>query len=153
MNENDVVVTAVTTQGNQLVSILSQFVKLTDTESDISKHLRVGVDDGKKRESGKLTMAEYIEREALYKEVTEKYHDINGGQYPFNVVAYDMAQLVKSAPTADVVEVVHGEWVNYKAVHYKCSICGNRVGGKITKYCSECGAKMGGERRSENENT
>jgi hypothetical protein len=51
-------------------------------------------------------MAEYIEREALYKEVTEKYHDINAGSYPFNIVAYDMAQLIKSAPAADVVEVV-----------------------------------------------
>ena len=50
-------------------------------------------------------MAEYIEREALYKEVTEKYRDITGGSYPFNIVAHDMAQLVKSAPAADVVEV------------------------------------------------
>ena len=51
-------------------------------------------------------MAEYIERESLYKEVTEKYRDINGGCYPFNIVACDMAQLVKNAPAADVVEVV-----------------------------------------------
>lgn len=35
-------------------------------------------------------MAEYIEREALYKEVTEKYHDINTGSYPFNIVVKEM---------------------------------------------------------------
>lgn len=51
-------------------------------------------------------MAEYIDRDKLYTEVTEKYHDITAGSYPFNVVAHDMAQLVKNAPTEDVVPVV-----------------------------------------------
>ena len=51
-------------------------------------------------------MAEYIDRDKLYIEVTEKYHDITAGSYPFNVVAHDMAQLVKNAPTEDVVPVV-----------------------------------------------
>lgn len=94
-------------------------------------------------------MAEYIEREALYKEVTEKYHDINGGQYPFNVVAYDMAQLVKSAPTADVVEVVHGEWLtveyNDGSAFKECSNCGARKQQRYYNFCSNCGAKMDGK--------
>ena len=89
-------------------------------------------------------MAEYIEREALYKEVTEKYHDINGGQYPFNVVAYDMAQLVKSAPTADVVEVVHSKWIK-RNNERRCPICGffyMTNGTTVYNLCPMCGAKM-----------
>ncbi len=48
-------------------------------------------------------MARYIDADELYKEVTEKYRDITAGQYPFNIVAFDMAQLVKNAPTVNVV--------------------------------------------------
>lgn len=55
-----------------------------------------------------------------------------------------LQSIIKKMPTVDAVEVVHGYWVKYKAEHYKCSICGDRVGGITTKYCSECGAKMDG---------
>jgi hypothetical protein len=46
-----------------------------------------------------------IDADVLYKEVTEKYWDIVAGPYPFNVVACDMAQLVKQASTVDAVAV------------------------------------------------
>ena len=84
-------------------------------------------------------MPEYIEREALYKEVTEKYKDIGAGCYPFNVVAWDMAQLVKKQPTADVQEVVRCK--NCKCYELITSInqhfC-NRFGGCVAEndYCS-----------------
>ena len=48
----------------------------------------------------------YIDADELYEIVTKKYADIVAGRYPYNIVAYDMAHLVKDAPTADVVEVV-----------------------------------------------
>ena len=58
-------------------------------------------------------MTEYIEREELLREVTEKYSDIVAGSYPYNIVAYDMANLIRNAPAADVVEVVRcGECVH-----------------------------------------
>ena len=97
-------------------------------------------------------MAEYIEREALYKEVTEKYHDINGGQYPFNVVAYDMAQLVKSAPTADVVEVVRCSECKHHHDPMRCSLWYGTL--DDNEYFLEHGKDFYcafGERRSENE--
>lgn len=92
-------------------------------------------------------MAEYIEREALYKEVTEKYHDILLGMYPFNYIAYDMARLIKTAPTADVVEVKHGEWIkdnNFSQIvnKYKCSLCGVEDIVLHHNFCPNCGAKM-----------
>lgn len=49
-----------------------------------------------------------IDADALYKKVTEKYCDIVAGRYPFNIVAYDMAEMVKNSPT---VEPARGEWI------------------------------------------
>ena len=58
-------------------------------------------------------------------------------------------------PTADVVEVKHGEWIVNPAYKYggdyMCSICGNDADEStfgsydiLTNYCSKCGAKMDG---------
>lgn len=62
---------------------------------------------------------------------------------------------IDELPGADVVEVRHGEWIDKH-----CSICGETQpytarGNAFattfyqfkTKFCPECGAKMGGERR------
>ena len=89
-------------------------------------------------------MPEYIDREKLYTEVTEKYHDITAGSYPFNVVAHDMAKLVKNAPAEDVVPVVrckdckHYELMKSNNYHF----C-NKYGGYVTEndYCSRCERK------------
>lgn len=61
-----------------------------------------------------------IDADALYENVTEKYSDIVAGRYPFNIVAYDMANMVKDAPT---VEQVRGEWIYWKE---QCEYCMNR---------------------------
>ena len=62
---------------------------------------------------------------------------------------------INEVPTADVVEVRHGEW---KAVGdrprliYECSECGKTLYYGVvlhSKFCFNCGAKMDGE-RSEN---
>ena len=50
-------------------------------------------------------------------------------------------------PTADVVEVKHGEWI-YNVKYYSCSICAgkrfNLLLGTDAEYCPYCGAKMDG---------
>ena len=63
-------------------------------------------------------------------------------------------------PTADVVEVKHGEWKPYNEYYddeysecnvrrvWACSICG-RLEEYKESYCN-CGAKMDGERRRQN---
>ena len=57
--------------------------------------------------------------------------------------------LIVSRPTADVVEVRHGEWIlkdsNGKGV---CSVC-NRLDriDSLATHCRYCGAKMDGERK------
>ena len=67
---------------------------------------------------------------------------------------------VRDMPTADVVEVKHGKWLDYsddfdRGMDLRCSICNNRasafVGGTEDwwdswepNYCPHCGAKMDG---------
>jgi hypothetical protein len=56
------------------------------------------------------------------------------------------------APTADVVEVRHGEWKHsmevgqiYNYHYWNCSLCGaSAFTSGYEKYCHECGAKMDG---------
>jgi hypothetical protein len=55
-------------------------------------------------------------------------------------------------PTADVVEVRHGEWgdtgiedLDLIYSGYKCSECGEIVCGTAFPYCPYCGAKMDGK--------
>ena len=76
--------------------------------------------------------------------------------------SYDLECLISTQPTADAIEVVHGQWVKYeddrfngyyadgriryrKVRTYYCDKCGY---GTVVKsnYCSNCGAKMEGER-------
>lgn len=52
---------------------------------------------------------------------------------------------IKNAPTADVAEVKHGEWVYGEFDIPHCSECGTEVMPcNISNYCPHCGAKMGG---------
>lgn len=65
-------------------------------------------------------------------------------------------QLIEEAPTADVVEVRHGEWITTdnrgleKIV--ECSVCHSKdyypfdyKNIRYPNYCGDCGAKMGGD--------
>ena len=78
---------------------------------------------------------EYIERKALI----AKYDRVHQGP------AGGARKLMVEAPTADVVEVRHGEWIKITSypMGHKCSECGYF---KIYKkpYCEICGAKMDG---------
>ena len=58
-----------------------------------------------------------------------------------------VARAIDDTPTADVVEVKHGEWIYDHWCEFKCSICGHwsqtEPRGK-EKYCPNCGARMDG---------
>lgn len=75
-----------------------------------------------------------------------------------NEYVYDTNAVLESIdeqPTVDAVEVVHGEWKLIGADKrgrggiWKCTACGGSHPHQ-SKYCSDCGAKMDGERK-ENE--
>lgn len=98
-------------------------------------------------------MAEYIEREALIQHMQE-CKDENA----FTLMATGYAySFIEAAPSADVVEVVHGEWVHIKdygggKCSGHCSVCWapqeadnpSALKGGF-RYCRWCGAKMDGD--------
>lgn len=60
--------------------------------------------------------------------------------------AVDILDEIATFPTVDAVEVVHGRFVDAE-----CSVCrwfGNIVETRHYNYCPNCGAKMDGERRT-----
>ena len=87
-------------------------------------------------------MAEYIEREAA-------------------VEALDVAErFLRSIPAADVVPVVHGEWVMAAAYNdgvintAYCSVCRTFLPvchWDYHNFCPTCGAKMDGERKGDDD--
>lgn len=77
-------------------------------------------------------MTEYINREALIAEYDRVHKGPAGGA----------RKLMIEAPAADVIEVVHGRWIEGKTLE-KCSVCGKK-GFPDWKYCPNCGAKMDG---------
>lgn len=119
-------------------------------------------------------MAEYIEREALLKDIGETVlFSVRGdAELPTPEMrgANKVKDRIKSAPAADVVEVRHGEWIDYESnetygcyeskAWYKCSCCGEDAYGRcdedpwyshpiLSDYCPFCGAKMDGKGESD----
>ena len=121
-------------------------------------------------------MDEYINKQELLKEIDDLkkspwYNDSYG--FGLQQARHDGVNVVvdlciKQAPTADVVEVVHGH--NKTSMHpvdeFWCSVCGfccadytetkyDEDGDYLYScecefdYCPKCGAKMDGERRCE----
>ena len=98
-------------------------------------------------------MAEYIEREALLQTISETVlFSVRGGAKlptPEMRGANKVIDRIKSAPTAEVVEVRHGEWEYHETDEndmriVKCSVCGRKQYG-TPNYCPNCGAKMDGK--------
>ena len=101
-------------------------------------------------------MAEYIEREKAWRKVNRAKN------------IEEALKLIDSLPTADVVEVKHGEWI--KSIHketpiikdgrlfekehevFCCSVCDVKIVGlRNMSFCPFCGAKMDGERKCDND--
>ena len=121
-------------------------------------------------------MAEYIEREAVIDEIesTTWYH-INcqknlvegaAGEADALYKATAIYNVIKSTPTADVVEVRHGKWIeNQEPLGWcdvdciECSVCheswimdeDSSIDDYecIWHYCPNCGAKMNGDMNDE----
>lgn len=105
-------------------------------------------------------MKEYIDRKALLKGLCDD-DPSHMEDYYYNAIV--------NAPTADVVEVRHGEWhynpdgMDWGLGAWECSLCGctnnnlpmdEKINPRVwagTKYCPNCGAKMDGERNKSNE--
>lgn len=94
----------------------------------------------------RLTMAEYIKREAAFNAIT----DLAGKAPTCSAyeTAWKSARALKKIPAADVAPVVHGRWGagrfnletgNYEAQCIRCRNFSKEYG---KPYCPNCGAKM-----------
>ena len=94
-----------------------------------------------KRKDAKNAIFDYICEQTVskYPSVAECKAARSGAEGAFNEIDY--------VPTADVVEVRHGEW-GFDGTGWTCSEC-DGYGGNRYKYCPHCGAKMDAERREE----
>lgn len=98
-----------------------------------------------------LTMAEYIEREAISEEI-RKYYYKNPPNSSYGEGfdrGLDRAQrAILDAPAVDVVPVRHGRWAHLGGDEWCCSVCGFVITTEgswdkpIKKYCEDCGARM-----------
>lgn len=94
-------------------------------------------------------MPRYIDADALIKKVFP-YDVVDPKCYSINAKAVYVE--IKSALTADVVEVKHGEWENMGDNFANCSHCGTIFEALPTMFafkannifCRHCGAKMDG---------
>lgn len=107
-------------------------------------------------------MAEYIERDALVRQIICNMAEFVGA--PDAVLRHDekcdyAILCLESAPAADVAPVVRGRWIGAPLCgnsNCRCSECGswhnihaNLCGEIMQKYCPNCGVKMDG---GENDN-
>lgn len=92
-------------------------------------------------------MAEYIEREAILREI-ERRESLMVGDKLVSVDA--MKSFIKNRPAADVAPVRHGRWVHeHMSEGYAWVICSECEAvihkiliNKRLNYCPNCGAKM-----------
>ena len=95
-------------------------------------------------------MSRYIDAEMLEREIKLEASDD---------ITRAVIRIIDRQPTADVVEVKHGEWIvvgrtKGMSAILKCSYCGRvRKGHGRSNYCPDCGAKMDGERKAQNYET
>lgn len=83
-----------------------------------------------------------------------------------NRTVFDVLNAIDDAPTIDAAPVVHGEWIDkliptgvsafgvdeMTCEEQECSVCHKKYWvGEQRNYCPNCGAKMDGERREEND--
>lgn len=90
-------------------------------------------------------MATYKDVEPIKQFIVDRLNSCEFGYDAIEILAE-----VEYAPTADVVEVKHGEWLHKKVdksnwyVYGQCSKCLER--NRIGNYCRNCGAKMDGDK-------
>ena len=87
---------------------------------------------------------EFVSRQWLIDEYHRRHNGPPGGAL----------RMIEEAPSADVEEVEHGYWIEYKydgQMAIKCSVCGGNPGVIYTyRRCPECGAKMSGPKGGDN---
>ena len=97
---------------------------------------------------------EYIEREELINRLEDAKEKLMNNTTMSSLIAVVVNDIyisfIKEYPSADVVEVRHGHWVETAHKGYKCSLC-NCLSSLFdenlkSEFCPWCGAKMDGNK-------
>ena len=91
-------------------------------------------------------MAEYLEREAVVRELNKTYDNMNAMGAQFYGGFMNAVYRIKDFPAADVAPVRHGRWLCVDTDTEQFFLC-NRCKKKEyweSDYCPNCGAKMDG---------
>lgn len=101
-------------------------------------------------------MARYIDADRLEKEMYHEAFETDTDMQKWDSgcwIRYKMFEnCIAQQPTADVVEVVHGEWSHLGGDEWCCTNCGEVIHTEGSwekpekKFCHECGAKMDGKK-------
>ena len=86
-----------------------------------------------------LTMAEYIEREAI------KYEQWTVGPF-YKPIMVVRKKTIDNIPAADVAPVRHGRWEVEVGMNFfkerNCPVCKKRIESNFWNFCPNCGTKM-----------
>ena len=103
-------------------------------------------------------MARYIDADELTEEI-KSLSVMLGDENVFKTAKESVLRIIDEQPTADVVEVKHGEWEKTKVVneeygyvevyyqHKDCKISPAELYKCPFEHCPRCGAKMDGKRK------
>lgn len=90
-------------------------------------------------------MSDYIKREDVLAICEKEYKErLKMLDYAGDTVAWNIGNVVKNLPAADVAEVKHGKWIKDEGGIVICSNCGEEHCWDEYRapYCDQCGAKM-----------
>lgn len=95
-------------------------------------------------------MPKYINADEAIKDLeydlqTARYSYLDSDECEKQIAAIERAiEHLRSCEEVDVQEVIHAKWeINSDGYYPYCSHCKNEPeNGKMTKWCSECGARM-----------
>lgn len=98
---------------------------------------------------------EYIEREAAIDEIESLSVAVTGLRAGKNLLTRyakhykdSVVKVLSDVPAADVVEVVHAQWIDRDEKTW-CSNCDASNKQYKPPYCPHCGARMDGERKEQ----
>ena len=85
-----------------------------------------------------------IDASEFVKQLEEEFHGMVSDS---ELKVYQIISRIEERPTVDVVEVVHGWWIELPGMEpdYKCSECGQSYAWwepSEAHYCPNCGARM-----------
>ena len=92
-------------------------------------------------------MSRYIDADAFLKSVKQKAYPQSGSvnENERKISLFGIMEILTAMPIADVVEVVHGKWIDTETGKCKCSHCKNtyKIKAKfLYSYCPNCSAIM-----------